>query len=183
MVSREEPIVKSSKVESKVQTPSKRAEVVDHDSSSKQKPSFSRKSSAEASANGLPGNLVKVLLSNRRLTEGGAFWSSLPSSLAKLEKMRFSALGYQVRASLFYSGVRILTGLVPRPFLSLPATSKCMIPYEVMKHRDSAQIAAIEAMQEASVVETLLQCIRYFTRNILVVYFSKCAENHQLYCL
>nr|GFA54881.1 hypothetical protein [Tanacetum cinerariifolium] len=85
-VSREEPIVKSSKLESKVQTPAKRAEVVDHDSSSKQKSSSDRKSSAEASANGLPGNLVKVSLSNRRLTEGGASWSSLPSSLAKLGK-------------------------------------------------------------------------------------------------
>nr|GFB11338.1 hypothetical protein [Tanacetum cinerariifolium] len=106
-VSRDEPIVKSSKMESKVQTPAKRAEVVDHDSSSKQKPSSGRKSSAEASANGLPGNLVKVSLSNRRLTKGGASCSSLPSSLAKLGK-------------------------------------------EVMKHRDSAQIAAIEAMQEAS---------------------------------
>nr|GEW43356.1 hypothetical protein [Tanacetum cinerariifolium] len=119
-VSREEPIVKSSKVESKVQTPAKRTEVVDHDSSSKQKPSSGRKSSAEASANGLPGNLVKVSLSNRRLTEGGASWSSLPSSLAKLGK-------------------------------------------EVMKHRDSAQIAAIEAMQEASAAETLLQCISTYS--------------------
>ncbi|GJT70777.1 TonB like protein [Tanacetum coccineum] len=119
-VSREEPTVKSSKVESKVQTPAKRAEVVDHDSSSKQKPSSGRKSSAEASANGLPGNLVKVSLSNRRLTEGGASWSSLPSSLAKLGK-------------------------------------------EVMKHRDSAQIAAIEAMQEASAAETLLQCISTYS--------------------
>nr|GEZ64998.1 hypothetical protein [Tanacetum cinerariifolium] len=131
-VSREEPIVKSSKVESKVQTPAKRAEVVDHDSSSKQKPSSGRKSSAEASANGLPGNLVKVSLSNRRLIEGCASWSSLPSSLAKLGKMRFFVLGYQARESLFDS---------------------------VMKHKDSAQIVAIEAMQEASAAETLLQCI------------------------
>ncbi|PWA75126.1 hypothetical protein CTI12_AA244240 [Artemisia annua] len=119
-VSREEQTVKSSKVESKVQTPAKRAEVVDQDSSSKQKPSSGRKSSAEASANGLPGNLVKVSLSNRRLTEGGASWSSLPSSLAKLGK-------------------------------------------EVMRHRDSAQIAAIEAMQEASAAETLLQCISTYS--------------------
>nr|GEZ20648.1 hypothetical protein [Tanacetum cinerariifolium] len=156
-VSREELIVKSSNVESKVQTPSKRAEVVDHDRSSKKKPSFGRKSSAEASANGLPGNLVKVLLSNRRLTERGASWSSLPSFRAKLEKMRFSVLGYQARASLFYSSLRILIGLVPGPFLSLPATSK------FMKHRDSAQIAAIEAMQEASAAETLLQCISTYS--------------------
>lgn len=30
-----------------------------------------------------------------------------------------------------------------------------------MKHRDAAQVAAIEAMQEASVAESLLRCLRY----------------------
>lgn len=30
-----------------------------------------------------------------------------------------------------------------------------------MKHRDSAQLAAIEAMQEAAAAENLLQCLRY----------------------
>lgn len=30
-----------------------------------------------------------------------------------------------------------------------------------MKHRDSAQLAAIEAMQEAAAAESLLQCLRY----------------------
>jgi hypothetical protein len=30
-----------------------------------------------------------------------------------------------------------------------------------MKHRDSAQMAAIEAMQEASAAESLLRCLRY----------------------
>nr|GEY40558.1 hypothetical protein [Tanacetum cinerariifolium] len=179
-VSREEPIVKSSIVESKVQTPSKRAEVVDHDSSSKQKPSFGRKSSVEASANGLPGNLVKVSLSNRRLTEGGASWSSLPSSLAKLEKMRFSVLGYQARASLFYSSLRILTGkprtlplaldhLVVVDFgnggglWKLVLNSNELKASSIIKHRDSAQIAAIEAMQEASAAKTLLQCISTYS--------------------
>lgn len=32
---------------------------------------------------------------------------------------------------------------------------------EVMKHRDAAQTAAIEAMQEASAAESLLQCLRF----------------------
>jgi hypothetical protein len=32
---------------------------------------------------------------------------------------------------------------------------------EVMRHRDSAQLAAIEAMQEAAAAESLLQCLRY----------------------
>lgn len=30
-----------------------------------------------------------------------------------------------------------------------------------MKQRDAAQMAAIEAMQEASAAESLLQCLRY----------------------
>ncbi|XP_024986647.1 uncharacterized protein LOC112521884 [Cynara cardunculus var. scolymus] len=116
--------VKSSKEESKVRTPAKRAtavgDLVDHEHSNKQKQSSGRKSSAEALTNGLPGNFVKVSLSNRRLTDGGASWSSLPSSLAKLGK-------------------------------------------EVLKHRDAAQIAAIEAMQEASAAESLLQCISTYS--------------------
>lgn len=32
---------------------------------------------------------------------------------------------------------------------------------EVMKHRDAAQTAAIEAMLEASASESLLRCLRY----------------------
>ncbi|KAJ0454067.1 hypothetical protein HanIR_Chr15g0736051 [Helianthus annuus] len=105
-----------------VRTPAKRGETVDHHDASdnKQKPSPGRKSSAEASANGLPRNLVKVSLSNTRLTDATASWSSLPSSLAKLGK-------------------------------------------EVLKYRDSAQIAAIEAIQEASAAETLLQCISTYS--------------------
>ncbi|KAI3814368.1 hypothetical protein L1987_19121 [Smallanthus sonchifolius] len=103
-----------------VKTPAKRGETVDS-SNNKQKLSAGRKSSAEASANGLPGNLVKVSLSNRRLTDAAAAsWSSLPSSLAKLGK-------------------------------------------EVLKYRESAQIAAIEAMQEASAAENLLQCISMYS--------------------
>ncbi|KAI3695646.1 hypothetical protein L1987_78645 [Smallanthus sonchifolius] len=103
-----------------VKTPAKRGETVDI-SNNKQKLSSGRKSSAEASANGLPGNLVKVSLSNRRLTDAAAAsWSLLPSSLAKLGK-------------------------------------------EVLKYRESAQIAAIEAMQEASAAENLLQCISMYS--------------------
>ncbi|KAK6116740.1 hypothetical protein DH2020_049473 [Rehmannia glutinosa] len=76
-----------------------------------------KKSSGEVANNGLPGNLVKVSFSNRRLTDASVSWASLPSSLAKLGK-------------------------------------------EVLKHRDAAQTAAIEATQEASVAETLLRCLR-----------------------
>ncbi|CAA0819899.1 Plant protein of unknown function (DUF936 [Striga hermonthica] len=78
------------------------------------------KSSGETANNGIPGNLVKVSLSNRRLTDASASWASLPSSLAKLGK-------------------------------------------EVLKHRDAAQTAAIEAMQEASVSETLLRCLSTYS--------------------
>ncbi|KAD6453394.1 hypothetical protein E3N88_08099 [Mikania micrantha] len=34
---------------------------------------------------------------------------------------------------------------------------------EIMKHRDAAQIAAVEAMQEASVAESILQCISLYS--------------------
>lgn len=32
---------------------------------------------------------------------------------------------------------------------------------EVMKHRDAAQAAAVEAMQEAAASESLIRCLRY----------------------
>ncbi|KAI3692731.1 hypothetical protein L6452_32553 [Arctium lappa] len=106
----------SSKEESKVQTPEKRVttttrDLVDHDHSSKQK------SSAGVS---YPGNMIKVSLSNRRLTDTSGSWSSLPLSIGKLGK-------------------------------------------EVLKHRDAAQIAAVEAIQEASACETILQCISTYS--------------------
>ncbi|XP_071704087.1 uncharacterized protein [Rutidosis leptorrhynchoides] len=118
--SKDESLVKPSK---EVRTPEKRGETVDNNNdhySNKQKPSSGRKSSAETPFNGLPANLVKVSLRNRQLTDGGASWSTLPSSLAKLGK-------------------------------------------EVLKYRDSAQIAAVEAIQEASAAETLLQCISTYS--------------------
>ncbi|KAI7743568.1 hypothetical protein M8C21_000767, partial [Ambrosia artemisiifolia] len=112
----------SAKSSKEVRTPAKRGEMVDHHErfNNNQKPSPGRKSSAEASAHSLPKNLVKVSLSNTRLTDATASWSSLPSSLAKLGK-------------------------------------------EVLKYRDSAQIAAVEAIQEASAAETLLQCISTYS--------------------
>ncbi|XP_057777060.1 uncharacterized protein LOC130995680 isoform X2 [Salvia miltiorrhiza] len=82
--------------------------------------SVGKKLSGEVASNGLPGNLVKVTVSNRRLTDANVSWASLPSSLAKLGK-------------------------------------------EVLKHRDSAQTAAVEAMQEASIAETLLRCLSTYS--------------------
>lgn len=118
--------MKSSKEESKVNTPSKKVtkieNMINHDHSSKRKSSSSvvKKSSLEVSYNGLPGNMMKVSISNRRLTDGSGSWSSLPSNIAKIGK-------------------------------------------EVMNHRDAAQIAAVEAMQEASVAESILQCISTYS--------------------
>ncbi|KAI3828962.1 hypothetical protein L1987_03074 [Smallanthus sonchifolius] len=107
-----------SKEETKVQTPVNKVTKVDDCQSSKQKSSSVRKSSSEVSNNGLPRNMVKVSLSNKRLTLTD--WSSLPSPIAKLGK-------------------------------------------EILKHRDAAQIAAMEAMQEASVAESILQCISSYS--------------------
>ncbi|XP_042481939.1 uncharacterized protein LOC122062391 [Macadamia integrifolia] len=88
------------------------------DKSNNQRTSVGKKTS-EVASNGLPGNLVKVLPNNRRLTDGSVSWSSIPSSLAKLGK-------------------------------------------EVLKHRDAAQMAAVEAMQEASAAESLIRCLSIF---------------------
>ena len=51
--------------------------------------SVGKKSSGEVSSNGFPGNLVKVSVSNRRLTDANVSWASLPSSLAKLGKVSY----------------------------------------------------------------------------------------------
>nr|GFA25601.1 hypothetical protein [Tanacetum cinerariifolium] len=121
------------------------------------------KSSAKVSANGLPGNLVKVSLSNKRLTDGGAFWSSLPSSLAKLGKMRFFMLGYKARESHFDSVLRSLT----RKPMTLPLATR---PFGggalwklVLNSNELKSSSTIEAMQEATAAETLLQCISTYS--------------------
>lgn len=49
--------------------------------------SVGKKLSGEVANNGLPGNLVKVSVGNRRLTDASVSWASLPSSLAKLGKV------------------------------------------------------------------------------------------------
>ncbi|EPS71203.1 hypothetical protein M569_03555, partial [Genlisea aurea] len=82
--------------------------------------SFGKRASGEVANQGFPGNMTKVSLSSKRLTEAKVSWSSLPPTLAKLGK-------------------------------------------EVFKHRDSAQTAAIEALLEASISDTLLQCLSLFS--------------------
>ncbi|PQQ17008.1 uncharacterized protein Pyn_31104 [Prunus yedoensis var. nudiflora] len=112
---------KSLKEESKVQMSTKKVTangtLGDQDRSNKQR--VVGKKSTDAN-NGFPGNLVKVSLNNRKLTDGSFPWASLPSSVAKLGK-------------------------------------------EVLRHRDAAQIAAIEAMQEASAGESLLRCLSIYS--------------------
>ena len=51
--------------------------------------SMGKNLSLEVAKNGLSGNLVKVSVSNRRLTEANVSWASLPSTLAKLGKVRY----------------------------------------------------------------------------------------------
>ncbi|XP_012454772.1 uncharacterized protein LOC105776588 [Gossypium raimondii] len=78
------------------------------------------KKSGDLSSNGGLGNLVKVPINSKRLTDGSVSWGTLPSSLSKLGK-------------------------------------------EVMKHRDAAQTAAIEAVQEAAASESLLRCLSLYS--------------------
>ncbi|KAK8483550.1 hypothetical protein V6N13_008924 [Hibiscus sabdariffa] len=79
------------------------------------------KKSGELTNNGGMGNLVKVPIDSKRLTDGSSVsWGSLPSSLSRLGK-------------------------------------------EVMRHRDAAQTAAIEALQEAATSESLLRCLSLYS--------------------
>ncbi|MED6144670.1 hypothetical protein PIB30_017771 [Stylosanthes scabra] len=92
--------------------------VEEQEKSSKLRTSNGKKA-AEISSSGLPGNLVRVPLNSKRVTDASVQWSSLPSSIAKLGR-------------------------------------------EVMKHRDAAQMAATEAMQEAAAADSLLQCLSMY---------------------
>ena len=55
--------------------------------------SVGKKTPGNVANHGLPGNFNKVSLSKKRLTEGSASWASLPSSLAKLGKVRSFDIG------------------------------------------------------------------------------------------
>ncbi|XP_065869007.1 uncharacterized protein [Euphorbia lathyris] len=92
----------------------------DQEKSNKIRMSAGKKSSGDIASHGFPGNLVKVPINSKRLTEGSVSWSALPSSLSKLGK-------------------------------------------EVLRHRDAAQAAAVEAMQEASASESLLRCLSIYS--------------------
>lgn len=82
---------KSSKEEEKVQKSTKivmpSGEFCSPDKLAKHKTSSKNKSPGDTANHGLPGNFVKISFSNKKLTDGSASWSSLPSSLAKLGKV------------------------------------------------------------------------------------------------
>lgn len=59
----------------------------DPERSNKPRISIGKKSSGELVNNGFLANLIKVPLSNRKVTEGNVSWASLPSSLGKLGKV------------------------------------------------------------------------------------------------
>lgn len=88
--SKEDKSSKSTREESKVNVSVKKASNGDMPDIVKAsaRTSVGKKSSGEATNHGLPGNLVKVSVSNRRLTDASVSWTSLPSSLAKLGKVQ-----------------------------------------------------------------------------------------------
>ncbi|KAG5069480.1 hypothetical protein JHK85_001857 [Glycine max] len=81
---------KPSKEQHKIQTPTKKANangtMEEPEKSSKLRTSI-RKKSAEVSNSGLPRNLVKVTLSNRKVTDASVPWASLPSSISKIGRI------------------------------------------------------------------------------------------------
>lgn len=74
---------KSSKEESKNEKQVKKIATI------KEKSSNGRKSLAKVSCKGLSGNMMKVSLSNKRLTNESDSWSSLPLDISKLGKVYF----------------------------------------------------------------------------------------------
>lgn len=85
---------KPSKEQLKTQTSAKKANAngttAEPEKSSKQRTSTGKK----AEVSNLPGNLVKVSLTNRKVTDATVQWASLPSSISKLGKV------YQLRTPL-----------------------------------------------------------------------------------
>lgn len=81
--------IKPSKEEHKAQVSIKKVAngvIEEQEKSSKLRTSFVKKS-AEVSNNGLPGNMVKVSLSSKKVNDSSVQWASLPSSISKLGKV------------------------------------------------------------------------------------------------
>lgn len=81
---------KSLKEENKAGLPANmvttKGNLVDPNRLHKQIPSVGKKTPGNNANHGLPGNFNKVSLSKKRLTDGSALWTTLPSSLGKLGK-------------------------------------------------------------------------------------------------
>lgn len=83
---------KSTREESKINASSKKGSINGDEPDIVKTPartSVGKKSYGEVANNGFPGNLVKVSVGNRRLTDASVSWASLPSSLAKLGKVKY----------------------------------------------------------------------------------------------
>ncbi|KAH7524741.1 hypothetical protein FEM48_Zijuj06G0151600 [Ziziphus jujuba var. spinosa] len=112
---------KPSKEENKVQISWKKVtangSMDDQDRSNKQRISVGKKSSGDLVNSGIPGNLVKVPLNNKKLTEGSVSWASLPSSLAKLGKLAMQVIcGGALRSICIFA-----------PFVTFQAYGYCNI--------------------------------------------------------
>jgi hypothetical protein len=77
----------SSKEDNKIQKSIKKVigdgTMEEQEKSSKPRNSFGKKSSDA----GLPGNLVKVSINSKKVTDASVQWTSLPSSIAKLGRV------------------------------------------------------------------------------------------------
>lgn len=81
---------KPSKEQHKTQVSVKKAAangtMEEQEKSSKLRTSIGKKA-VEVSSSGLPGNLVRVPLNSRRVTDASVQWASLPSSISKLGRV------------------------------------------------------------------------------------------------
>ena len=98
---------KPSKEQHKIQAPTKKVNangtVEEPEKSSKLRTSIGKKS-AKVSNSGLPGNLVKVTLSNRKVKDGSVQWASLPSSISKIGRV------YPLRTPLLLRFTSLIIG-------------------------------------------------------------------------
>ncbi|RWW32162.1 hypothetical protein GW17_00003188 [Ensete ventricosum] len=132
---------RSTTEDGKIRSPMKKstasAAADDSDKSAKQRPAAVKKSSEITNSLNC-ANLVKVA-PNRKWTDGSVSWQPLPSSLAKLGKILV---------------VHICVGIYVEMQTMLCETAI------------NAQLAAVEAMQEASAAETLIRCLRFCVLDI-----------------
>ncbi|XP_039060742.1 uncharacterized protein LOC120204794 [Hibiscus syriacus] len=123
----------------------------------------------EPTNNGGLGNLVKVAINSKRLTNGsGVSLGSLPSSLSRLGKVctcdfwdlyTFLAFICKSLLGLF----RKMVAYAIRKFASNKNIKHRFDSLEVMRHRDAAETAAIEALEEAAASDSVLRCLSLYS--------------------